>query len=100
VGVHMYAKNLCTTITWGYVDTLYNVIKHISINSITIINNNNSVKFLVYLRAEFDSQWSITESARIRNDDDSIQFNSIQFNSLLFMCRANSHKANYRHSTV
>jgi hypothetical protein len=24
----------------------------------------------------------------------------IQFNSLLFMCRANSHKANYRHSTV
>jgi hypothetical protein len=29
-----------------------------------------------------------------------IQFNSIQFNSLLFMCRVNSHKANYRHSTV
>jgi hypothetical protein len=26
--------------------------------------------------------------------------NSIQFNSLLFMCRVNSHKANYRHSTV
>jgi flagellar basal body-associated protein FliL len=25
---------------------------------------------------------------------------SIQFNSLLFMCRGNSHKANYRHSTV
>jgi hypothetical protein len=24
----------------------------------------------------------------------------IQFNSLLFMCRVNSHKANYRHSTV
>jgi hypothetical protein len=24
----------------------------------------------------------------------------IQFNSLLFMCRANSHKANYRHSSV
>jgi hypothetical protein len=29
-----------------------------------------------------------------------IQFNSIQFNSLLFMCRVNSHKVNYRHSTV
>jgi hypothetical protein len=26
--------------------------------------------------------------------------NSIQFNSLLFMCRVNSHRANYRHSTV
>jgi hypothetical protein len=26
--------------------------------------------------------------------------NSIQFSSLLFMCRVNSHKANYRHSTV
>jgi hypothetical protein len=26
--------------------------------------------------------------------------NSVQFSSLLFMCRANSHKANYRHSTV
>jgi hypothetical protein len=26
--------------------------------------------------------------------------NSIQFNSLLFMCQVNSHKANYRHSTV
>jgi lipoic acid synthetase len=26
--------------------------------------------------------------------------NSIQFNSLLFMCRVNSHKSNYRHSTV
>jgi hypothetical protein len=24
----------------------------------------------------------------------------IPFNSLLFMCRVNSHKANYRHSTV
>jgi hypothetical protein len=24
----------------------------------------------------------------------------IQFNSLLFMCRVNSYKANYRHSTV
>jgi hypothetical protein len=23
-----------------------------------------------------------------------------EFNSLLFMCRANSHKASYRHSTV
>jgi MFS family permease len=29
-----------------------------------------------------------------------IQFNSIQFNSLLFMCRVNSHRANYRPSTV
>jgi hypothetical protein len=26
--------------------------------------------------------------------------NSIQFNSLLFMCRVNSYKAKYRHSTV
>jgi hypothetical protein len=26
--------------------------------------------------------------------------NSNQFNSLLFMCRVNSHKVNYRHSTV
>jgi hypothetical protein len=26
--------------------------------------------------------------------------NSNQFNSLLFMCRVNSYKANYRHSTV
>jgi hypothetical protein len=26
--------------------------------------------------------------------------NSIQFNSLLSMCHVNSHKANYRHSTV
>jgi hypothetical protein len=32
---------------------------------------------------------------RIDPDD-----NSIQFNSLLFMCRANSYKANYSHSTV
>jgi hypothetical protein len=34
------------------------------------------------------------------DDDDDDNNNSIQFNSLLFMCRANSHKANYRHSTV
>jgi hypothetical protein len=26
--------------------------------------------------------------------------NSVQFSSLLFMCRVNSHRANYRHSTV
>jgi hypothetical protein len=32
-------------------------------------------------------------------DDDDNNF-SIQFNSLLFMCRVNSHKANYRHKTV
>jgi hypothetical protein len=24
----------------------------------------------------------------------------IQFNSLLFMCRVNNHKANYRHRTI
>jgi hypothetical protein len=30
------------------------------------------------------------------DDDD----DSIQFNSLLFMCRVNSYKANYRHSTA
>jgi hypothetical protein len=29
-----------------------------------------------------------------------LTFNSIQFNPLVFMCRVNSHKANYRHSTV
>jgi hypothetical protein len=33
------------------------------------------------------------------NDDDN-NINSIQFNSLLFMCRVNSYKANYRHSTI
>jgi hypothetical protein len=34
-------------------------------------------------------------------DDDNNNNNiSIQFNSLLFMCRVNSYKANYRHSTV
>jgi hypothetical protein len=34
------------------------------------------------------------------NQFNSIQFNSIQLNSLLFMCRVNSHRANYRPSTV
>jgi hypothetical protein len=29
-------------------------------------DNNDSVKFFVYLRAEFNSQWPIIESARIR----------------------------------
>jgi hypothetical protein len=33
-------------------------------------------------------------------DDDDDDDDSIQFNSLLFMCHVNSHKANYRHSTV
>jgi hypothetical protein len=34
----------------------------------------------------------------INNSNNSILFNS--FNSLLFMCRVNSYKANYRHSTA
>jgi hypothetical protein len=29
-------------------------------------SNNNSVQFSVYLRAELNSQWPITESARIQ----------------------------------
>jgi hypothetical protein len=29
-------------------------------------DNNNSVQFLIYLRAELNSQWPITESARIQ----------------------------------
>jgi hypothetical protein len=44
-----------------------------AINDITIIlvsalhyhkeSNNNSIKFFIYLRAELNSQWPITESA-------------------------------------
>jgi hypothetical protein len=29
-------------------------------------NNNNNNKFFIYLRAELNSEWPITESARIR----------------------------------
>jgi hypothetical protein len=29
-------------------------------------NNNNSIQFYIYLRAELNSQWRITESARIQ----------------------------------
>jgi hypothetical protein len=45
-----------------------------------------------------EGQFLLTEQTL--NNNNSIQFNSIQFNSLLFMCRVNSYKANYRHSTV
>jgi hypothetical protein len=30
------------------------------------ISNNNSIQFFIYLRAELNSQWPITESARIQ----------------------------------
>jgi hypothetical protein len=48
---------------------------------------------------------ALTELSRLMDEHETaaiiiIQFNSIQFNSLLFMCRVNSHRANYRHSTV
>jgi hypothetical protein len=32
----------------------------------TAIYNNNSIQFFIYLRAELNSQWSITASARIQ----------------------------------
>jgi hypothetical protein len=45
--------------------------------------------------------WTDDDSGSDNDDDNnSIHFNSIQFNDLLFMCRVNSYKANYRHSTV
>jgi hypothetical protein len=56
----------------------------------TKFNNNNKKK-----------KKNRVHSYNIRNDGIIIiQFNSIQFNSLLFMCRVNSHRANYRPSTV
>jgi competence protein ComGF len=33
-------------------------------------------------------------------DEKQIDINNFSLNSLLFMCRVNSYKANYRHSTV
>jgi hypothetical protein len=30
-----------------------------------LCNNNNSIKFFIYFRAELNSQWPVTESARI-----------------------------------
>jgi hypothetical protein len=42
----------------------------------------------------------ISSRTYIDDADNNNNINSIQFNSLLFMCRANSRKANYRHSTV
>jgi hypothetical protein len=84
-------------------------------------NNNNSVQFSVYLRAYSTAQKPITKYAQAKMEttnqththkqsqktkqgnlvSNKIQYNNtIEFNSLLFMCRVNSYKANYRHGTV
>jgi hypothetical protein len=33
-------------------------------------NNNNNNKFFIHLRAELKSQWPVTESARIQNNNE------------------------------
>jgi hypothetical protein len=45
---------------------------------------------------------SVSREGKSHNNPQTIanMFDSFQFSSLLFMCRVNSYKANYRHSTV
>lgn len=45
------------------------VIKYIQETVFYNNNNNNSVRFFIYLRAELKSQWPITESVQIKNNN-------------------------------